>query len=224
MNYKVIVLLFVAQLGFSQETITKNIGDFDTVKVFDKISVQLIPSDENKIEISGDKNSDVEIINKNGELKIRMSFGKMLSGEDINVLLYFTNLENIEANEGATISSSSIFKQISLGINAKEGSQINLKIDVQKASIRAASGGIIEVEGLAQNQDIIITSGGELNAKNLETSQTTISINAGGNANIRASELVDAKVRAGGTITIFGNPKQINQKTVLGGTIVESNQ
>jgi hypothetical protein len=36
--------------------------------------------------------------------------------------------------------------------------------------------------------------------------------------------LVDAKVRAGGTITIFGKPKQINQKTVLGGSINQSNR
>ena len=34
-----------------------------------------------------------------------------------------------------------------------------------------------------------------------------------------ASDLVDAKVRAGGTILIHGKPKQINQKTIAGGSI-----
>ena len=43
-------------------------------------------------------------------------------------------------------------------------------------------------------------------------------------SDVRASQLVEAKVRAGGIITIFGKPKQINQKTVLGGSINQSNR
>ena len=58
---------------------------------------------------------------------------------------------------------------------------------------------------------------------NFISEQTTISLNAGGNAAIFASEFVDAKVRAGGDIYIYGSPKQINQKTVLGGSIKEMN-
>ena len=95
MNYKLIVLLFIAQIGFSQEKITKNLGDFDAIKVLDKISVQLIPSNENRIEISGKNNSDVEIINKNGELKIRMPLDKFLKGDDVTALLYFKKIKSL---------------------------------------------------------------------------------------------------------------------------------
>ena len=38
---------------------------------------------------------------------------------------------------------------------------------------------------------------------------------------MNASTLVDAKVSAGGSIYIYGKPKQINQKTVFGGKIEE---
>ena len=55
--------------------------------------------------------------------------------------------------------------------------------------------------------------------KNLITKQTTITGNAGGEADVYATDLVDAKVRAGGTILIYGKPKQINQKVVAGGSI-----
>jgi hypothetical protein len=221
---KILIAAFVlvSQLNFAQTT--KSLGDFDAVKVFDKISVQLIPSIENRIEISGSNNAEVEIVNKNGELKIRMPLGKLLKGDDVTALLYFKKIDNIEASEGSYISCEKPFKQISMVLNSKEGSEIKLKLDVQKVSIRINSGGKIELTGTAQNQDVVISSGGDLNAKSLQTLQTTVSINAGGQADIRASELVDAKVRAGGTITIFGKPKQINQKTMLGGTIVESNR
>lgn len=224
MNYKLIVLLLIAQIGFSQEKITKNLGDFDEIKVLDKISVQLIPSNENKIEISGKNNSDVELINKNGELKIRMPLDKFLKGDEVTALLYFKKIESVEASEGSYISSEKPFKQISLAINSKTGSHIKLNLEVQKVKVRSASGGIIELEGTAKNQEVSVSTGGILKAKDLQTAQTTVTVSTGGNADVRASELVDAKVKAGGVITIFGKPKQINQKTVLGGTIVESNR
>jgi hypothetical protein len=211
-------------MSFSQETITKNLGDFDSVKVFDKISLQLIPSEESKIELSGKNSSEVEIVNNNGELKVRMPIGKFLFGEDVTALLYYKNIQSLDACEGSYVSSEKAIKQISFSLNAKEGAEIKLKIEVQKLSIRVASGGIINLEGTAKNQDIIISSGGVLNAKDFQTEQTNVSINAGGTADVRASELVDAKVRAGGTITIFGKPKQINQKTVLGGSINQINR
>jgi hypothetical protein len=45
---------------------------------------------------------------------------------------------------------------------------------------------------------------------------------AGGEAAIFATNSVDAKVRAGGDITIFGKPKQINKKIIAGGTIEQA--
>jgi hypothetical protein len=221
---KLLILLLITQMGFSQETITKNLGDFDSVKVFDKISLQLIPSEETKIELSGKNSSEVEIVNNNGELKVRMSIGKFLSGEDVAALLYYKNIQSLDACEGSYVSSEKAINQISFSLNSKEGAEIKLKLDVQKLSIRATSGGIINLEGTAKNQDIVISSGGVLNAKDFQTEQTNVSISAGGTAYVRASELVDAKVRVGGTITIFGKPIQINQKTVLGGSINQSNR
>ncbi len=97
-------------------------------------------------------------------------------------------------------------------------------MDVQKATISASSGGILQLEGTAENQEASISTGGILQADNLDTTQTTVSVTTGGVANVRASDLVDAKVKAGGNITIYGKPNQINQKTILGGTIVESNR
>lgn len=215
-----LAILFIAQISFAQ--VTKNLGDFDELKVFDRINVELIPSTENKIEIKGDRSSEVEVVNKNGELKIRMSLKKLMKGEEITAKLYFTKLESIDASEGAYVTCDETFKQTAIEITGKEGAEIRLKIDVQKAKIKSVTGAILKISGTAQNQDASLGTGGILEAMNLETSQTTVSITTGGEADVKASELVDAKVRAGGTITIYGSPKQVNKKTVLGGTITES--
>ncbi len=217
--------LMLSQLNFAQSKITKNLGDFDEVKVFDRISLQLVPGNENKIEITGDRKDDVEIVNKNGELKVRMKLNKLLKGEDITAILYFTNaIENIEASEGSYVSSEATFKAIDFNVNSKEGSEIKVNIDAQKLTARATSGGILKLKGNANSQDIVINSGGIVKARDLITSQTTVAVNAGGEAEVNASELVDAKTRAGGDIIIYGNPKKINKKTIAGGDIRESKQ
>jgi hypothetical protein len=216
------VMLFISTFGFSQNA--KELGDFNEIKVFDRINVELIPSSENKIEITGNRKDDVEIINKNGTLKIRMSFKKLLDGEEITAKLYFKNLESVDASEGSYIICDAIFKQTTIEIIAKEGAQIKLKLDVEKVKIKAVTGAIVKVSGGAVNQDASVGTGGILEAQNLITSQTTVTITTGGEADVRASVLVDAKVKAGGEITIYGSPKQINKKTLLGGTIQESNR
>ena len=210
--------LFV-QVSFGQ--VTKNLGDFDKVKVFDKLSITLIHSSENKIVIKGSRESEVQVVNKNGELKLRMPFPKLLSGDDISIQLYYKRIESIDVSEGSIVSSKETFKQTTIDLNSKEGGEINVILDVDNAKVRAVSGGTIKVSGEASNQVANLGSGGILRAKGLHTSQTTISVSAGGNAEIYATTLVDAKVNAGGYIYIYGKPKQINQKTVLGGRIEE---
>jgi hypothetical protein len=218
---KIILLgfVFLTQFTFAQTTI--DLGDFDDLKVFDKLNVTLIASNENKVIITGTNQSDVEVVNKNGLLKIRMPLTKTMSGDVIKVTLYFKKIQSIDANEGSTVTCTDTFKQTTIDFGTQEGASITAAIDVDKTTIKAYSGGIINLSGKAITQSVSINSGGILKASDLETSQTTVSVSAGGNAEVKASTLVDAKVKAGGTIAIYGKPKEIKQETLFGGSIIQ---
>jgi Putative auto-transporter adhesin, head GIN domain len=211
-------ILFV-QMSFGQ--VTKEVGDFGTVKVFDKLSVKLVQSSENKVVIKGARESEVEVVNKKGILKLRMPFPKLLSGNDLDITLYYKHLELIDANEGAEVISKETIKATAFKVSAQEGAKINIALDVDKLNVSSVSGGEITLTGKAANQDASLGAGGYLLASKLSTSQTKVSVSAGGKADVNASTLVDAKVSAGGSIYIYGKPKQINQKTVFGGKIEE---
>ena len=214
-----VAFLMLSQMNFAQDKSVK-LGDFDQVKVFDRISVLLVEGNENKIEITGKRKDDVEIVNKNGDLKVRMKFGKLLKGDDISATIYFTKqINSVEASEGSYVSSEATFKAIDFLASAKEGAEVKLNLDVKKLKVKAYSGGILNLKGKATNQDIIVNSGGIVKAKDLATSQTSVAVNAGGEADVNASDLVDAKTRAGGNITVYGNPAQVNKKNVIGGNI-----
>ena len=211
--------LLISSIGFSQTE--KEVGDFNKITSFDQIDVLLIPSTQNKVVLSGSGSEEVEVINKNGELKIRMPLTKLLSGENISATVYYKKINAIEANEGSRIASEAVFKSTTLDIIAKEGSEIKVNIEVDRLTLRVTNGSRVYLEGKAKNQDIIANSGGIYQAQKLITNQTIITVNAGGNAEIYAIDLVDAKVRAGGNIMIYGKPKEINQKIIAGGTIKE---
>ena len=214
-----ILMLAILAVQFSFAQVKKEVGEFDKVRVFDRISVELVPSNENRIEISGSRSSEVEVVNKNGELKIRMPFKKLLDGEEINAVLYFKRLETIDAAEGSYVGSDTPFNQSALEVSAKEGAEVKVSGELQKLTGKAFTGGTLTLSGTSVNQEITIGAGGIVHAKDLKTDQTTVSISAGGEAKIYATELVDAKIKAGGTISIYGKPRQVNQKTTLGGTI-----
>ena len=218
---KLLIIAFVFLSQIINAQVTRNLGDFDEVKVFDKIKVVLISASENKIVVSGTRSNELETVNKNGVLKIRMPFPKLLTGNDVTVNLYFKKIEKIAVSEGAYVSSKYDFKQTSLTINATSGAEANLDVNLYKVNVKVNAGGIVSLSGKATNQDVIITSGGILNAKDLVTTQTAISVSAGGQADIYATTLVEAKIRAGGSIFIYGKPKQINKEVFIGGKIQE---
>ncbi len=213
-------LLFISTLGFAQTE--KSVGDFNKVTTFDQIDVILIPGKENKVLLTGKDSEKVELVNKKGELKLRLPLTQLLKGDDISATVYYKAIDAVEANEGSSIASEAVFKSTMFDIIAKEGSQVKLKLDVSKLTARVANGSTITLEGTATNQDVLVNSGGLYQAKKLVTNQSVITVNAGGESDVNAKELVDAKVRAGGDITIYGKPKQINQKVIAGGTIQEA--
>jgi hypothetical protein len=210
-------VLLISSLTSAQTE--KKVGEFHKVTAFDQITVELIASEENKVVLSGTNSDVVEVVNKNGELKLRMPLTNLLKGNQVNAKVYYTDLTAIEANEGSQISSDSSIKAIGFDIITKEGSKIDINLEVSNLNVKLLSGGIVKTVGTAKNQDVVVSAGAIYEGKDLATEQTSISINAGGEATVFATQLVDAKARAGGDIMIYGNPIQVNKKTFAGGRI-----
>ncbi len=218
-NFTTILLLLITFSIFAQKTVTRDVGDFTELKIYDLIEVNLIQSSENKVIIKGENTGSVKILNENGKLKIRMEIDNRFKGEDTFIEVYFTNISIIDANEGSIIVVNNLIEQNKIELRSQEGAKIKVGIKVNTAIIKTISGGIVEVSGTSKNQDIVINSGGIVKGKDLKTENTIIRITAAGNAEIFVSNNLDAKVTAGGEIVIYGNPKNVKQKKLAGGNI-----
>lgn len=214
-----LLTIFMSISLSAQKPIEKTIGEFTELKVYDLIQVELIKSNENKVEISGRNTEDVLVNNKNGKLKIKMNLEKIFNGDDTKVTLYYTSFDILDANEGAKIYSKDIIKQFEVDLRAQEGAQINVPCDVTYTNIKAVSGGVIETTGTSKNQKVILMTGGVYKGENLDTEKTEVSINAAGEAYVKASKLVDIKIRAGGDVFIYGHPDTVKESKALGGRV-----
>ncbi len=207
----------------AQKPISKTVGEFTELKVYDLINVEMIKSKENKVEISGKNASEVVIINKDGTLKIRLNLEESFDGNKTDVKLFYTAFDVIDVNEGASVSSQEQINQFEVELKAQEGGLINLNLETKETKIKTVTGGIIELQGKTDNQDVTIGTGGILKAENLESVKAKVVIRAGGEAYINAVELLDIKIRAGGDVYIYGNPKEVKENTALGGRIKRMN-
>nr|WP_299487029.1 head GIN domain-containing protein [uncultured Allomuricauda sp.] len=215
-----LVFLSFQVLVAQSEKIAVELQKFTEVKGFDGLSINLIKSDTNKAIITGANIKKVAVVNNNGVLKLRMEIDKIFSGYRTFIDLYFTEeLKVIDVNEDARIASEETFVQDILDVRAQEGGELVLKCQTEQLLVKTVTGGEIEVMGFADNQDVIINTGGAYNGKAFKTKFTTITVNAGGNAEIYATNYVKANVKAGGEVLVYGDPEKMDEKKVFGGKI-----
>lgn len=220
-QFTFIMLLLGYLMVYSQDTeVTQMLDNFREVKGFDGLSINLIPSKENKAVITGENTRSVAIVNNDGVLKVRMQITRIFSGYKTFVDLYYSGpLVVIDVNEDARISSEETIKQEILELKAQEGGELIVKAEVEQILIKAVSGGVIKTRGFSNVQDVQINTGGVYEGKSFATKFSTINVNAGSRAEINASDYVKATVKAGGEVLVYGNPSKLEEKTVFGGTI-----
>jgi hypothetical protein len=211
-------LLLSLVLGVSLAQITYEVGDYSAIEVFDQLNVKLIPSDKNEIQIMGSKADKVDFINKNNTLKLRMDVTEFLRGDRTSVTVYFKKLNSVRASEGAVVFADELINASSLSLNAKEGASIELEINSIKLDAKSTSAGTIKVAGNADTQDVVCNAGGIYEAAELKTKISNVTVNAGGNAQVNATDFVNAKTRMGGNIDIYGTA-EVNQSNFAGGNI-----
>lgn len=217
--FTLVLALFTFTLSAAQEPQEYQFPSFDSLKVFDLITVNLVKSDAPRVVVSGRDASYVEVIKKGNLLKIRMSSDRIFDGENTFVYVYYTDLVLIDGNEGSRIYSNELLELDQLEIKVQEGATVEAGLAVENLDLRAVTGGIIELKGTARFQDVVVNTGGIINNSLLKTDHTKVKVQAGGEVDVYASQSVDVNVRAGGDVTVYGNPTKVKEKTLLGGRI-----
>lgn len=222
LNQKIGLLFFLFFISFSTraQDVVENLGTFTELKVFNGLEVRVVPSDENKIEISGHSKNEVKYKIVDKRIEIRLKLNNLWSKDNTRITLYSRDVQTIDANEGALVEVTDYLEGENLTFRAQEGATISASVNGRKIISKAVTGGKITIEGKATEQQVDINTGGHYYGKNLHTKKTEISTGTAGRGEVYATEYVKASASLGGTVEIFGRPEEVDTKTSLGGRIL----
>ena len=213
-------MLFCTTLLVAQNNAVIPLENFTELQVYDRISVTLVKGEDNKIEIPLEHKKDLSITENDARLRLKMCSGESVLNSTLSLKLYYTEaLSIIDANKNSRIISTGLVIGTDLAIEAQDASTITLNIAYNNVSAKSTSGSEIKLSGTSTNQEVMIKTGGKLFNKGLKTKNSTVIVLSGGSAEVYASEAVIAKVKAGGSITVYGNPKSVDKDDTFGGKI-----
>lgn len=211
---------FYTLTAFAQGVAIIPLEKYTELRVYDRISVTLVKGEKNKIEISAENKKDLSITENDGRLRLKMCSGESLLNSILSIKLFYTEaLSVIDANKNSRIISTGLIIGTDLAIEAQDASTITLNIAYNNVSVKSTSGSEIKLSGNSGTQEVMINTGGKLLNRGLKTKSSTVIVLSGGSAEVYASEAVIAKVKAGGVITVYGNPKSVDKDDTFGGKI-----
>ena len=219
MKHIVIIFLLGTFTFLGQSKIDRNLGDFSKVAVYDGINLELIKSDENKVEITGKNTNFVVVKNKNGDLKIRLNLERRFSGDKTKVSLFYKTLYNIISHEGSNVFSKDTIKQGDLNVKANTGSTLNFIVALNTLNTTSATGSTVNLSGNAEYHDCSTSTGAEIDAEKLTTTETYATSTTGGLIEVSATKELEANSKLGGIINVYEKTDKIVESISLGGVV-----
>jgi len=219
MKHIFIIFLLGTVTFLGQSKIDRDLGDFSKVAVYDGINLELIKSDENKVEITGKNTNFVVVKNKNGDLKIRFYLERRFSGDKTKVSLFYKTLYNIISHEGSNIFSKDTIKQADLNVKANTGSTLNFIVALNTLNTTSATGSTVNLSGNAEYHDCSTSTGAEIDAEKLTTTETYATSTTGGLIEVSATKELEANSKLGGIINVYEKTDKIVESISLGGVV-----
>lgn len=214
-------LLFVTAVKVAAQEVREELGDFREVKVYNAVEVVIIPANMNRIVVTGHSKEEVKFEIIEDRLEIRLSLDNIWSEDNTLIRVYGNAIETIDANEGSLVKTDGTLKGRMIILRAQEGATILADVEAESVKLKAVSGGNITTEGRADTQEAEVNTGGHYDGEGFKTKECTVSTSTAGKAEVFVTEYCKATATLGGVIKIVGRPERLDQKTSLGGKILE---
>ncbi len=214
-------LIFLStQLLHAQNSENRPLADFFEIRVNDGIEVELIKSENPRIEIETEGVSTDKVVTdlSSGRLRIRMRIG-IYPGVRVKCKVYYNELSLIQAMAAGVITSNETFKVDRLSITANAGGIVNLNVEARRLMLEAIAAGQISLTGEAEFTMINAGSGGQIDAFSLMAKEAEVRANSGASVNVNVMDSLSGRSSTGAQVNYKGSPSSLFVETQLGGTI-----
>lgn len=211
---------------FADESRDYDLSSFNEVSVSAGIDATITVGDKQQVRIETRRKSTLRkikvdvvgnklVVTRRGNFSDWFSFGQ----RDIKLTVSMPDLSDIAASAGAEVSVSGDYGTVLTGSASSGASLELLDITADKVKLRASSGAEIYAEGACATLKANSSSGADLSARKLECVEVDVSANSGAEAEVFASDTLDANASSGGNIEVFGDPESRDVSESFGGDV-----
>ncbi len=219
-------LIFTSFMAYSQNnTSNRKVEPFTRLYVGDRMVVSLVKSDHEAISIKTQEMNPDNILSTVQNNTLRLTVVREIFGKGkIYVTVYYKTLKALDIQNGAEVSTESLFKSDSLAVVLKSGGMLYLDADINYLNSYVIEGSLLSAEGYAVTHDIVVATKATVSAFDLESEVVKVKATSGGIAKINVEQQLTAETASGGYIAYRGNPGIKNLNSNRGGEIVVSKE
>ena len=221
----VIYSLVLSSFTFAQNSQTRNLPSFKEVHVSGGFDVVLTKGDAESVAIeSSDVDMDKIMTEVEGDkLKIYLKKGNY-HNVNIKFRVTYKEIEAIHSSGSSEIVCNSDIKADNFSLHSSGSGNIKLtSLNTDDFEIHNSGSSNIDVAGTAKRQSVQISGSSKINAFDLKSEESKVSISGSGDVHINVSQSLEASVSGSGDISYKGNPDIRNVRVSGSGNIKKVN-
>lgn len=219
-----VVSLSTAFTGNSQETQTRNVKNFDGIKVSTGIDLYLTMGSSEEVKIVADEDliDDIRTDVKDGTLHIytkKNNWFNWGNNKPRKAYVTVTELTRLYASSGSDVVSENTLEGDRLEVKTSSGSDIKIDVIIKNLSVDASSGSDAKLSGRSKTFEAEASSGSDIKAQNLEAKIGKLRASSGSDISVTITDELYAKASSGADIRYYGNPQIRDTDESSGGDV-----
>lgn len=235
-KYIVLITLAMSVLSCSSSDVVKGNGNvvsktvttlvYDDIEVLGDYDVVLVDGEEGNVVLKGEQNllEFIELKVDGTKLSVYVTEGKELKtsfGKDLIVQIPFKTLNKLELKGSGEIKAESpIFTSIFQVILSGSG-EISARINAATTTVLLSGSGTISLEGQTKELTVDLTGSGDVEAFDLESLKSNVSIVGSGDIETKALDYLSVQLKGSGDVRYKGKPKQKEINVTGSGEVLE---
>lgn len=186
--------------------------EFNSIELTGIFNVLLTQGEKEEVFLDVDSNllDKITFDVKNETLYVTTKRDNIVRPTRMNLHITFVDLDKIKASGASKIAASGTIETTFLSVYLSGATDINIEMNVDELSTNLSGAGNVNYSGSAKSHFVSISGAGSLQASDLITDFSKISLSGAGVAYIHASEQLNASLSGVGNIYYAGNPHDTN--------------
>lgn len=223
MKIKLILIAFLATFGISNaqtQNDSRQLRDFNVVKVSNAIKAELVKGDVNKVEItaSGIDVGKVETSVVGDALEVRLARGNYRN-HSVRVVVTYVDIQGIEATSSAQVVAKSKIEALEAYLATSNNAYLEANVEADKLNLEAATNSRIFIKGNVKQLEVNAYTNAQVDGMNLVAQKVNVLGNTTASISFTATSSINGSLATAAKIVYDGNPSEVNVKTGTGGSI-----